>query len=72
MAGYWSKNVARKDRYMFPIVLDFFLANRLDQELLKEVYAPLVGDFTRRHIKYPEDVLKAFQGIMGALTPFLR
>jgi hypothetical protein len=67
MTAYFNTLIPRKDRYMLPIVLDFYLANRVQDDILKEVYAPLVTMFTKREITYSQDILKAFSGILGAL-----
>jgi hypothetical protein len=57
---------------MFPIVLDFAIANRVDIEVLRQVYAPMVTNFTSRNLTYVEDTLNAFNGITKALTPSLQ
>ena len=72
MTGYWTKNLSRTQRYMFPIVLDCAIANKVDTEVLRQVYAPLVTNFTKREVTYVEDILHAFKGITKALTPSLK
>lgn len=72
MSGYWSNSLSRPQRYMFPIVLDCAITNRVDVEVLRQVYAPMVTNFTSRDITYTEDTMSAFKGITKALIPSLR
>ena len=72
MTGYWTKSLSRPQRYMFPIVLDCAITNKVDTEVLRQVYAPLVTNFTGREVTYVEDILHAFKGITKALVPSLK
>jgi hypothetical protein len=72
MTGFWSKSLSLPQRYMLPIVLDFAIANRVDVEVLQQVYAPMVTNFTSRNLTNVEDTLSAFTGILRALASSLQ
>lgn len=71
VCGQLINGLPREKRYLLPIVLGFNLANRLPIDILTEVYTTLVSTFFTRKITLSQDVLKAFSGILGALTPYL-
>ncbi|KAK0728790.1 hypothetical protein B0T26DRAFT_768680 [Lasiosphaeria miniovina] len=64
-------NVSRKHQADLPVLRPFLISNRLVFEIMHHVFIPLVVSYAPRTTTFPDDIINAFGGVIGALTPIL-
>ncbi|KAK3373184.1 heterokaryon incompatibility protein-domain-containing protein [Lasiosphaeria ovina] len=69
--GYVVDDVPRKHQADLPMLRPFLISNRLEFEVMKHVYIPLVVSYAPRTTTFPDDIINAFGGVIGTLTPIL-
>ncbi|KAK0652803.1 heterokaryon incompatibility protein-domain-containing protein [Cercophora newfieldiana] len=67
--GYLTRNLQRQEISVLPILRPAFISNRSPDEIVTSEYNRLVSYYTARELSLPGDIIKAFSGILGALSP---